>query len=393
MNQFTLDNIKKELADIQINWSPTTTIEKYIKNIDISVRCTQETKTKIKNSAKIIGEKMLAPIIFKAGAQGAIFFIKMKDNTEGIYLSLGYCIPLFWYYFDTIEKLNEFMRDDMKYALNETFVHEKHEKHDHDEKDKDHAKLVLEDPEEDHTFTQTYAYLDCNHKMENLPKFEEIFIKSEYTESLLWGSAHTKYPLNRKKVAKSCGYEIVHYIQDAMKQYENYYSVSTRTIYSKSTLRIVTLNGSYYLYVRYRSSSTPHPCIQIINSETRQFFNEDLPVDVIIAMQNYGFIGFLDVLGVFMSKTTKLNNPQLPKTLENAFRILDHLIPQNELEFRDDLLYHIKTICLDLMLKSKKSVNERDDENLNKLLKYYEHLTYIKDQYIINDNMQTKLGH
>lgn len=346
----TIEYLKDLLIGLHINWNPKITIEEYSKIktlVDTPFKFREMTPPKFDpqnypESYTIFASKTINQSFLKKKTHSfpdQAYFIKKINDNRHFYISLGFSEPIFWMYFNSTERLRK--------NLEEIF-------------------LLYGDQDEDF-HVQTYALIGSVKNIpDNILKFEENFIKSPYSESLLWGSAHDSYPFERNEIPHIPGHELMKRIHESMRQFENYYTISTRTMYSKSTIKIIFLNGYYMIHIMYRPPNYKHPSIPIINKNTGRSYSLDLPIDVIMALVDYPYIDYLSII-----ETYKPN-------YQFAFKILDQLVPNNDVFYIDKLISNITGYFH----------KEKDQELVNQLLKYHQKLNMIKEQVITNQKLQ-----
>ena len=339
----SLENIKKELYGLQIDWDTPVTFMQLI-----SHKSFREIPSKIKelappelnfddlpNGYTIIGSRKTNQSFLTTESSTEmdnLYLIKPNNTDDHFYISLGFSEPIYWYFLNNPKKIRNQMEElILSYNM-----------------------VVGED-----FMIKTYAFIGTDAiKNNNLLKIEERFLKSEYAESLLWGSYYAEYPFDRKKMLELPGNIFLKNVQEAMKQYENYYSVSTRTMYSKSTIKITKLHGIYTVMIEYHPLNFRHTSLEHINQTLGRFYTEDLPIDVVMLLHDYTFVDYLNLI-----EHSKPN-------YDVAFQILDQLIPNNETNHLSRLISSITMLCF----------SEQDTERLTKLLKYKNHLSALKDR-------------
>jgi len=343
MNSLSLENIKKELYGLQIDWKTLTTFYQLL-----SYKSYREIPSKIKelappelafedlaNGFEIIGSRSMNNSYLKktfSPGGDSLHLIKPIGKDTHFYVSVGLSEPIYWYYLSDLSKI--------KNQLEELI-------------------LVYNMEEGDDFMIKTYAFIGSDAiKSNNILRIEERFLKSDYAESLLWGSFHPEYPFNRDRMLELPGHIFLKNVQEAMKQYENYYTVSTRTMFSKSTVQIIKLNGIYSVMVKYHPLNFRHTSIPHINSTLGRFYTEDLPIDIVMILHEYTFVDYLNL--VEHSKPS----------YETAFQILDQLVPAGEINHLNKLISNITLLCF----------SEKDSDQLTKLLKYKKHLLALKEQ-------------
>jgi hypothetical protein len=288
-----------------------------------------------KNSYTIIGSRQINKSFLKPNLPAEMNFfylIKPSNKDTHLYISIGFSEPIYWYYSNDLKKIR-------------TQVEE--------------LILSYNMIEGEDFMIRTYAFIGTDAiKNNNMLKIEERLLKSDYAESLLWGSYYSEYPFDRKKMSELNGSLFLKNLQEAMKQYENYYSVSTRTMYSKSTIKITKLNGIYSVMIKYHPLNFRHTSITHINSTLGRYYTEDLPIDVVMVLHDYTFVDYLNLI-----------EHSKPK-YEIAFQILDQILPNHETNHINRLISNVTLLCF----------TENDPDKLTKLVKYKNHLTNLKNK-------------
>lgn len=336
---FSLENIKKELCGLQIDWKTPVKFSQLL-----NYKSFREIPNKIKelvppefsfddltqDSYTIIGSRQINKSFLKPNQSHEMdFFYLVKPNNldTHLYISIGFSEPVYWYFSNDFKKLR-IQVEELILAYN----------------------MV----EGEDFMIKTYAFIGTDAiKTNNMLNIEERLLKSDYAESLLWGSYYSEYPFDRKKMMALPGTLFLKNVQEAMKQYENYYSVSTRTMYSKSTIKITKLNGIYSVMIKYHPLNFRHTSISYINSTLGRYYTEDLPIDVVMVLHDYAFVDYLNLI-----------EHSKPK-YEIAFQILDLILPGHETNHINRLISNLTLLCY----------TENDINELNKLIKYKNHLS------------------
>tara|TARA_Y100001960_G_C14707577_1_gene845166 strand:+ start:117 stop:1181 length:1065 start_codon:yes stop_codon:yes gene_type:complete len=211
-------------------------------------------------------------------------------------------------------------------------------------------------------FERCYRYLGTVKKVNHdMGGFISKFVADKYTEYLLWGSKWDDYPYNREDVRKLTGREVIHCSSMALKQIDNFYSISTRSMYSKSLITVIDCNMYYAANIKYKPLSFNNSAISKINKKLCKHYPLDLPVDVIIALQDYQFIDPISML--------YHNTPYL-----FSFNLIEHIIPLNETRQLLILLGELERI-----MEYEKS--EGTEADLNIVENFYNHIIEVVKKY------------
>jgi hypothetical protein len=127
-------------------------------------------------------------------------------------------------------------------------------------------------------------------QMFRIHDIEDQLFENDYTEVFFWGSRWKDFPFQRREI-KNYGHLLHLTAKHAHNQIEqNYYSTSFRTLYSKSIIEIIDVNDSYYLVeIKYCSTNMDSQHISVINKKLERYYPLDLPIDVVLALQEYVF--------------------------------------------------------------------------------------------------------
>ncbi|QKF93698.1 hypothetical protein QKU48_gp0240 [Fadolivirus algeromassiliense] len=279
-----------------------------------------------------------------------------------LYISIGRCHPIFWYkctnkksYIDTFDNIFE------SYNVNDYTL--------------DHKMNIK-------GFIGNEDILSLNiHDLEN------HLILNKYSDKLIWGSFWLDHPFREEYLTKSVSYtDSIIYTGQSMRQEENKYTVSVRTLYSKSLITIHCYNDAYVVELRYNPINTHH--IVTINEIFGRSYNIDMPIDVVITLINFPFVTYNDILNMIpfnqfhMYIITLLTD--MNKSNDTTIQKLDEII--NNLDKDDELVIEVKHYIN--QLENYKLLKQIIDENnFNDVIENIDNLNDTTISKIINDLM------
>lgn len=199
-----------------------------------------------------------------------MYFIIDKEG-KTLYVSIGKCHPIYWYQF--IAKKAFSIAFDIIYEIYNP------------------EKLQMEYPKQLKGFIGNEDILNVSiHDIEN------HFILNKNTDNLIWGSMWNDHPFRYKYMKKRISHiENIIFTGQAMRQEnEDLYSVSVRTAFSGSIITVRDYNGTFVTEINYNPIQTPQ--IENINEKLGRKYSCDFPIDVCMAIINFPFINYLEVL-------------------------------------------------------------------------------------------------
>ena len=176
-------------------------------------------------------------------------------------------------------------------------------------------------------FIGTEAMLDLN-----VLDIERSLILNKFNEILAWGSFWKDYPF-RDDIYNSAsqtmslvdrnGYNI-----QAMKQEDQHYEISIRTLFSKSIINIENYDGAYIINLYYNPLKRSENIIKKINKDYDRQYPLDLPMDVIISIHTFLYQDHISILN--MDEVTS-GNLLISQLIANTINRQDELIKKLEL--------------------------------------------------------------
>ena len=120
----------------------------------------------------------------------------------------------------------------------------------------------------------------------------------------IWGSNWHDYPFERTYNSYNT-FENINKTKEALKQInDDYYSIGFRTMYSKSIVNIIDYNGIYIVDINY-NSGFENEIINKINNKLSTDYPLNLPLDVIMFLNEFPFINHINILN--LDKITETN--------------------------------------------------------------------------------------
>ena len=203
------------------------------------------------------------------GYANSNFYLFLISNHTSLYLSLSITPPDYWYACKSIKELKRFLFD---------------------------AKLIYNPNEYLTTFTKqisaVVAYKDDYDMIDQITEIEKNLILNRYSEVLTWGSFWDDYPFRDKfnNLDKLTNNERLTLSTVAMKQKDGQYTISIRSLFSKSILKLSWHNRLYTIDVLYEPIINDQ--IKNINKNFNKYFPLDIPIDVILMLKEYNFYDF-----------------------------------------------------------------------------------------------------
>lgn len=205
-------------------------------------------------------------------------FYLIKDNNNKHYISIEYSAPCYW-----IPLKNSSIDDNIKqikkiYNISEYNTNMKYR-----------CRAFIG--------TKEMLDVDINQIVNNL-------ILNNNSEMYIWGSNWDDYPFERTYNSYNT-FENINKTKEALKQInDDYYSIGFRTMYSKSIVNIIDYNGIYIVDINY-NSGFENEIINKINNELSTDYPLNLPLDVIMFLNEFPFINHINILN--LDKITETN--------------------------------------------------------------------------------------
>lgn len=209
------------------------------------------------------------------------FNILYTPHNKKLYMQLNHVPYIFWHTFETSKQLIEQLP---------------------------HLIKIYNPTEYQIDYDHKVTAIIATRKMFKITDLEDRLFKSNYTEVFFWGSKWKDFPFLRSEV-KNYGHLLQLTSQHSYHQInKEYYSMSFRTLYSKSIMEIIDANDEYFLVeVRYNPTKLEDINIECINKKLERYYPLDLPMDVIIALQTYVFCPE-DIISSNMDKDDCISN-------------------------------------------------------------------------------------
>lgn len=337
----------------------------FVKSMDISQDLIEQFNLNVEEykNYKIIGICHINNNLKLINSDVNDFMYLITDKEYKIlYISIGKCHPIFWYKFTSKKSfLNNF---DKIYELYNPL------------------NYVLNFENNLRGFMGTERMLSLSiHDVEN------HFLLNRYSDKLIWGSKWTDHPFRNEYTKKNINsVDSIILTGQAMRQeLDNYYSVSVRTSYSKSIIKVISYDDIFILEIKYNPINTNQ--IEKINQTFGRKYSYDIPIDIIMTIINFPFLTHSDILNIrplspfnFFVTSLILNNdiklfmeaePQLNNIINDE--TIDKDVKENAIDFID---------CINNQKILTKIFNENDfydllDNNtdinvlVNKLLEKY----------------------
>lgn len=193
----------------------------------------------------------------------ALLYI-LSDNKLNLYISFGFSNPTLWHPIDMNNNIDD-MIESLKQIIN-TY-----------------------DVSNNTSYQKTNDVLIGNmfNLNINLNSIQNDLLRSNLVEYFMWGSKHDQYPYNRKEVINATNKEKIQIITYSLQQNNDELSITCRTIWSKSIIKIIQTNQYIQLQIKYNPIN--NPLIEHINSEYEKQYPNDMPTDLAISLIDYPF--------------------------------------------------------------------------------------------------------
>lgn len=296
--------LRTKLSILNIKWNNLPHISNftkytYINNIDINI-----------NDYRIIGYINLNYNIYfpKNTNENTIYLISDLDKT--IYLSLGFSNHTLWYPI--------LLENNILTPLHIELLSDLIEVYDiNDDIDYDVTKYIL--------LGDMYQ---INH---NIKSIQSQLLKSNLIECLMWGSKYDSYPFDRHKVMFSNNKDKINYITKALQQNDNDFSITCRTLWSKSSIKIIQNMNYITMEIKY-NNIRHNTTIDLINQYYSKNLSINMPTDLAITLIEFPY-----------TDTTQLINQS--DNIFDLITLLKILIPKNK---RYDFTFKLDDYCNDL---------------------------------------------
>jgi hypothetical protein len=295
---FNLERLQEFLKDLNCEWEYIIDMDYFVESISglDTLTYVSELSTLKYSDFQIIGQSTINKVMVSVGdnknhPDEFLHFLKKKnepnDNFNELYISVYYSNPLYWYVFKSYDNLKEHIENIIDvYNIKDINDHQ-------------------------HLNKEIYAYMGTNSKLLlNSRAIMSRLIISPFSEGFIWGPKYKDFPIDRgvfSKLPLDVQYsELVKimmpdYTNDDFEDDENKsnkmpFIFSTRTMFSKSIIKFIDYHGVYIGRFKYRPCICPNYGIQILNKELKRSYPEDFPVDLVIAIEYYPFLDYVNVL-------------------------------------------------------------------------------------------------
>lgn len=210
---------------------------------------------------------------------------------------------------------------------------------------------------------------------------ENHLLLNKNTDKLIWGSKWSDHPF-RYKYNNATHMDSIIFTGQAMRQMnDDIYSVSVRTIFSKSIITFYDYDGTFVVEIDYDPLNKEISGIIEINNLFKRNYETDIPVDVIATLINFPFLDFTEILKIkplneyYVYILTLLTIGNVDH-MNIALNELNKMIENNEItediiDDVDDLIDHIKNNSLTMTIIKEINIDEIDDTLFDKLVSKY----------------------
>ena len=264
-----------------------------------------------------------------------IFLITNK-NKSILYISIGICESIYWYKCKKKKLLSNFYNKIIEMYAND--------------------KYKLE-------FSNIYKSLLFEKNIKN------IFFPNKYLDNYFWGSSWKDYPFRNYRINNK-NRDIIN--KESLKQLQNIYSISCRTIYSKSIITIHNDNDILFVTVKYNSIKTEQN--KSIGKKYNLILPNNLPIDVVFFLHKLKLISLPD----YLEKSYLMND-----NLNILFKL------KNNLYFNSELNNSLKKVINNLNDKMKKKKIRQSAKKIlkkdsNNLINFKSKNINLKNKNLIN---------
>lgn len=204
---------------------------------------------------------------------------------------------------------------------------------------------------------------------------ENHLIMQKYTDKLIYGSLWHDHPFRSEYDNKHMDpIKSVIFTGQAMRQDEEEpYSVSVRTLYSKSLITIHNYDDSFILEITYNPIDSKQ-IIDINNMLTRSY-NTDLPIDVLITILGFPFISHIDLIKmrpltpyhIFIIDLIVMDDNNLVVELEEDFNTL---LDNKEKDNFDESIYTNIKMYIELIKDNKLFIEIIKDKDVDDFIEH-----------------------
>jgi hypothetical protein len=229
-------------------------------------------------------------------------FLLANKNKSIIYISIGICDIIYWYKCKKKTIFANFYNKIIKMYANDNYNLD---------------------------FSNIYKSLLLDNNIKN------IFFPNKYLDNYFWGSSWKDYPFRNYKIDNDRNNNIID--RESLKQLNNIYSISCRTMYSKSIITIHNDNDILFVTVKYNSIKTEQN--KLISKKNKLILPTNLPIDVVFFLCKLKLISLTKFLG---------NSYLINNNLNILFKL------KNNLYFNSELNNSLKEVTKNLNDKIKK---------------------------------------
>ena len=269
-----------------------------------------------------------------------LYILIDNNNLSNIYIGIDYLHPLLWINI----KINS--NDDFKNKLEKIInIYCTDIFYDHEDCEIKFEKKVR-------GFIGTEKMLNMQIK-----DFENFIVGNRFCEYFIWGSYWSDFPYRQQILNdKLQNFELERMMAHSLKQRNNVISLSTRTKASKSIVTFEHVKGAIIIEIKYNKYN--NDSINIYNELTENYLPDDLPLDVIGAINQFAFINYKNLLNV---RPFTIHNVNLSLELINKNEELEYIIVElknieNNNELSKEIINYSKETRI--ILEINKKINE-----------------------------------
>jgi hypothetical protein len=199
------------------------------------------------------------------------FYLYIITDYKKMYVSISITPFDFWYEFTSMKDLKNFLLESLNV-------------YNPDEYNLNHKNNTR-------GFIGTESMLGIN-----ILGIERNLILNKFTEILTWGSFWEDYPFREYIIENDLSIIDRNTLGiQAMKQVENKYEISIRTLFSKSIINIENYDGAFIVNIYY-NPVTSNNAINNINKKYDRNYPDNIPMDVILSIVNFFYQNHISLL-------------------------------------------------------------------------------------------------
>jgi len=394
---FDIDKIQKLLESLSYEWEYVTEMDYFIESVsglDTLTYVSELCQIKYQDF-QIIGQVSINKVMVSIGNndnhhEEYLFFLKKKDQPDHkfdqLYISLYYSNPLYWYVIKSMKGLKKVVEELI---------------------DLYNMKAIGDHP---HLNKEVYAYMGTNSKLLLNPRaILSRLIISPFSEGFVWGPRHKDFPFDRELFSQlplDVQYSELSLVMnqdngddelddEESKSNKLPFTFSTKTMFSKSIIKFIDYHGIYVGRFKYRPCRVPNYGIELLNKELKRSYPLDLPIDLVISIEYYPFLDYLNILdkmdpNALCMVITRMIPPERNDLIGEVGVQLREMINKENKKKNPDLetLYHFETFRKHCMSSAEQDRTE--DKYATSYKKILKDRDKRKEKYLADHRLHIK---